>query len=327
MNKSTKDKISLVLPSWNEEETIPAFYEELSKTMDKMNMVQFELIFINDGSTDNTIKIIRELALKDDRVRYINFSRGFGKEAGMLAGLEAATGDYITVMDVDLQEPPYLIEEMYNTLKEDADLDCVALRSNNHKSYGFLRKFLTGCYYKVITSLSDVEMVHGARDCRLMTRQMLNSVLELRESSRYIKGLFSFVGYNTKWLEFEEPDRVAGESYFNIRKLFKYAFGAIVSFSTKPLLISAAFGILFCFIAFVMIIFIITKTLIWGDPVGGWPSLACIMFLCSGLQMFFLGVIGEYISKIYIEAKKRPIYIVKETEKDLKTIKKAKVKE
>jgi len=321
------DKISIVLPSYNEEESIPLFYEEMKKTMEKMKNVNFELIFVNDGSKDNSIGEIRKLAQKDKRVRYINFSRNFGKEAAMLAGLEATTGDYITVMDVDLQEPPYLIEKMYNLLIAEEDYDCIGLRSSDHKSYGFVRKFLTGCYYKVISWLSDVEMISGARDCRLMTRQMLNSVLELRENSRYIKGLFSFVGYNTKWLEYEEPDRVAGTSTFNIRRLFKYAFEAIISFSTKPLLMSAAFGILFCFIAFIMIIFIILKTLIWGDPVSGWPSLVCIIMFCSGLQMLFLGIIGEYISKIYLESKDRPIYIIKDTEEYLnKKVRKEKEK-
>lgn len=311
-------KISIVVPCYNEEESLPLFYEEVNKVTEQMKKkATFEFVFVNDGSKDKTLEELRKLAKKDKRVRYISFSRNFGKEAGMLAGLEHATGDYITTMDADLQDPPTLLEEMFDTL-ETKEYDCCATKSTNRKGYSFLRKIFTKWFYSIIGKISKTEMVPGARDFRLMTRQMVDAILSMKEYNRYSKGLFSFVGFNTKWIDFEIEDRQAGVSKFNFWKLFSYAVEGIVAFSTAPLVFSALVGVLFCVIAFVFIIFIIVKTLIWGDPVGGWPSMVCIMFFVGGIQLFCTGIIGEYLAKTYLETKHRPVYIVKETEKDLK---------
>lgn len=311
-------KISIVVPCYNEEESIPLFYEEVNKVTEQMKKkAKFEFVFVNDGSRDKTLEELRKLAKKDSRVRYISFSRNFGKEAGMLAGLEHATGDYITTMDADLQDPPALLDEMFETL-ESGEYDCCATRSTNRKGYSFLRKTFTKWFYSIIGKISKTEMIPGARDFRLMTRQMVDAIISMKEYNRYSKGLFSFVGFNTKWIEFELEERVAGDTKWNFWKLFAYAIEGIVAFSTTPLVIAALVGIIFCFIAFAMIVFIIAKTLIWGDPVGGWPSMVCIMFFVGGIQLFCTGIIGEYLAKTYLETKHRPVYIVKETEKDLK---------
>ena len=311
-------KISIVVPCYNEEESLPLFYKEVNKVTEKMKAkAEFEFVFVNDGSKDNTLEELRNLAKKDKRVRYISFSRNFGKEAGMLAGLENATGDYITTMDADLQDPPTLLEEMFDTL-ESGEYDCCATKSTNRKGYSFLRKTFTKWFYDIIVKISKTEMVPGARDFRLMTRQMVDAIISMREYNRYSKGLFSFVGFKTKWIDFEIEDRAAGTSKFNFWKLFSYAIEGIVAFSTAPLVFAALVGVIFCFIAFILIIFIIVKTLVWGDPVGGWPSMACIMFFVGGIQLFCTGIIGEYLAKTYLETKHRPVYIVKETEKDLK---------
>ncbi len=311
-------KISIVVPCYNEEESLPLFYKEVNKVTETMKAkAEFEFVFVNDGSKDNTLEELRNLAKKDKRVRYISFSRNFGKEAGMLAGLENATGDYITTMDADLQDPPTLLEEMFDTL-ESGEYDCCATKSTNRKGYSFLRKTFTKWFYDIIGKISKTEMVPGARDFRLMTRQMVDAIISMREYNRYSKGLFSFVGFKTKWIDFEIEDRAAGTSKFNFWKLFSYAIEGIVAFSTAPLVFAALVGVIFCFIAFILIIFIIVKTLVWGDPVGGWPSMACIMFFVGGIQLFCTGIIGEYLAKTYLETKHRPVYIVKETEKNLK---------
>ena len=310
--------ISIVVPCYNEEESIPIFYEEVNKITEKMSKkAKFEFIFVNDGSKDKTLEEFRYLAKGDKRVRYISFSRNFGKEAGMLAGLEAATGDYVTTMDVDLQDPPELLEEMFDTLEE-GKYDCCATKSTNRKGYGFFRKIFTKWFYSIIGRISKTEMVPGARDFRLMTRQMVDAILSMKEYNRYSKGLFSFVGFETKWIDYNITDRVKGKSKFNFWKLFSYAIEGIVAFSTTPLVFAALVGVIFTFVSFIMIIFIIVKTLAWGDPVGGWPSMVCIMFFVGGVQLFCTGIIGEYLSKTYLETKRRPIYIIKETEKDLK---------
>ncbi len=311
-------KISIVVPCYNEEESLPLFYKEVNKVTEKMKAkAEFEFVFVNDGSKDNTLEELRNLAKKDKRVRYISFSRNFGKEAGMLAGLENATGDYITTMDADLQDSPTLLEEMFDTL-ESGEYDCCATKSTNRKGYSFLRKTFTKWFYDIIGKISKTEMVPGARDFRLMTRQMVDAIISMREYNRYSKGLFSFVGFKTKWIDFEIEDRAAGISKFNFWKLFSYAIEGIVAFSTAPLAFAALVGVIFCFIAFILIIFIIVKTLVWGDPVGGWPSMACILFFVGGIQLFCTGIIGEYLAKTYLETKHRPVYIVKETEKNLK---------
>ena len=311
-------KISIVVPCYNEEESLPLFYKAVDKITDKMKKkATFEFVFVNDGSRDKTLEILRDLAKKDNRVRYISFSRNFGKEAAMFAGLENATGDYVTTMDADLQDPPELLEEMFDTL-ESGEYDCCATKSTSRNGYSFFRKLFTGWFYKIIGKLSKTEMVPGARDFRLMTRKMVDAVISMKEYNRYSKGLFSFVGFRTKWIEFENQERVAGTTKWNFWKLFTYAIDGIVGFSTQPLLIAAFLGVLFCLIAFIMIVVIIVKTLAFGDPVSGWPSLACIIFLVGGVNLFCTGIIGEYLAKVYLEVKERPIYIVAETEKDIK---------
>ena len=311
------NKISVIVPCYNEEESIPLFYDTINKLINKMKDVSFELIFVDDGSSDKTINVIKDLSKKDKNVRYISFSRNFGKEAAIYAGLVYSTGDYVTLLDADLQDPPELIEKMYKIITTE-DVDCVGLKTDAHKEYGIFRRFLTRCYYKLISKLSKVEMVPGARDFRLMTRQMVDAILELKEYNRYSKGIFSFVGFKTKWLTYKVPKRVAGSSKWSIFKLFTYAVDAIIGFSTVPLTIAVFVGVLFCLISLVSVIFIIIRTLIFGDPVAGWPSLVCIMFFLSGVQLFCTGISGAYISKTYTEVKDRPIYIVRETEKDLK---------
>ena len=235
----------------------------------------------------------------------------------MYAGLENSKGNYVAIMDADLQDPPEMLEEMYEIVKKE-NYDCVALCTSSHQGYSFLRKILTNCWYKLIGIISSTKQVPGARDFRLMNRKMVDSIINMHEYNRYSKGIFSFVGFDTKWIDYEAPKRVAGESKFNFIKLFKYALEGILAFSTTPLIISAFVGIIFCLVAFITILIIIFKTIVFGDPVGGWPSLACIIIFVSGVQLFFLGIIGMYLSKTYLEVKKRPIYIVKETEESNK---------
>ena len=312
----SKDKISIIVPCYNEEEVLPIFYKEIDRVSKEMKDVSFEFLFINDGSKDKTLEILRDFAKKDNRVRFISFSRNFGKEAGMYAGLENATGDYVAIMDADMQDPPEMVKKMYSII-QDEDYDCVALYTKNHKDYSFVRKFFTKCWYKLIGAISSTPQVPGARDFRLMKRKMVDAIISMREYNRYSKGIFSFVGFKTKWIDYTAPGRVAGVTKWSFWKLFKYALEGILAFSTTPLVISAFIGLIFCLIAFISIIVIIAKTLIWGDPVGGWPSLACIIIFIGGIQLFFFGVMGMYLSKLYLEIKRRPIYIISETEKDI----------
>ena len=309
------EKISIVVPCYNEEESIPLFYEAIIKEFKNIE-ADLEIIFIDDGSKDNTLLEIKKL-IKDKCVKYISFSRNFGKEAAMWAGLNASVGDYVTIMDVDLQDPPALLKEMYRLIKEEK-YDIVGTRRVTRKGEPPIRSFFARCFYKLINKMSNVEMVDGARDYRLITRQVVNSILELKEYNRYSKGLFSFVGFNTKWLEFENIERVAGETKWSFWKLFLYAIEGIVSFTTIPLTLSAVIGIIFCLISFIMIIVIIVKTMIYGDPTSGWPSMVCIIFAVSGIQLLCLGVLGEYMAKLYLEVKNRPIYITKETNVEIK---------
>ena len=316
------DKISVVVSCYNEEESLPLFYKEMERVRkEDFQDVEFEYIFVNDGSKDNTLKEIKNLRENDSKVRYISFSRNFGKEAAMFAGLEAAEGDYVTLMDADLQDPPSLLRQMYDYIKNDG-YDCIGTRRVTRKGEPPIRSFFARIFYKLINKMSKIEMVDGARDYRLMTRQMVDAILQLKEYNRYSKGLFSFVGFNTKWIEYENIERVAGETKWSFWKLFKYAIEGITAFSTTPLIISSVIGLLFCLISFLLIIFIIIRTLIYGDPTSGWPSMVCIIFFVSGVQLFSLGIIGQYLSKTYLEVKHRPIYIVKETEKGETMIKK-----
>lgn len=308
-------KLSIIVPCFNEEESIPYFYDEVKKVTKNMD-IKLELIFVDDGSRDKTLEVIKSKT-DDKEVKYISFSRNFGKEAAMYAGLSMASGDYVTIMDVDLQDPPSLLPEMVRLIEEEG-YDCVATKSTSRNGYSFLRKTFTKWFYDIIGKMSKTEMVPGARDYRLMTRQMVEAVLSMKEYNRYSKGLFSFVGFKTKWIEFENKERVAGTTKWNFWKLFSYALDGIVGFSTAPLTMAAFIGVLFCLIAFIMIIVIIVKTLAFGDPTSGWPSLVCIIFMVSGIQLLCLGVIGEYLAKMYLEVKQRPIYIIKESNVDKK---------
>ena len=312
------EKISVVVSCYNEEKALPLFYEEMERVrkQDFENVADFEYIFVNDGSKDRTLEIIKQLRFKDNKVRYVSFSRNFGKEAAMLAGLDASRGDYVTLMDADLQDPPALLRQMYNVIVSEG-YDSVGTRRVTRKGEPPIRSFFARMFYKIINKMSDIEMVDGARDYRLMKRKVVDSIISLKEYNRYSKGLFSFVGFDTKWIEYENIERVAGETKWSFWKLFKYALEGITAFSTTPLILSSVLGIIFCLIAFLAIIFIIIKTLVYGDPTPGWPSLACIIVFVSGVQLFCMGVIGQYLSKTYLEVKNRPIYIVKETEKDL----------
>ena len=305
-------KITIVVPCYNEQEAIPYFYEEINRVSNTMTSnAEFEFLFVNDGSKDNTLNVLRELGQKDNRVKYISFSRNFGKEAAMYAGLKEANGDYIAIMDADLQDPPALLPEMFACLEE-GEYDCVATRRVTRKGEPKIRSFFATLFYKIMNTISDTEVVDGARDFRLMTKQMVDSIVEIGEYNRFSKGIFGFVGFNTKWLEYENVERVAGKTKWSFWKLFLYSIDGFTAFSTKPLILSTLVGILFCLIALIMIVIIICKTLIFGDPVGGWPSLACIVLFVGGIQLFCSGITGQYLAKTYLEVKNRPIYIVKE---------------
>lgn len=313
-----KDLISIIVPCYNEEESLPIFYKEVNKVLTGMKSIDYEILFINDGSSDETLNVIRKLAISNHRVRYISFSRNFGKEAGMYAGLENSRGDFVAIMDADMQDPPKMIKDMYDILKKNNLYDCVALRTNSHVGYSFVRRFFTNMWYKMVSKISSIQQLPGARDFRLMRRNVVNAIISMKEYNRYTKGMFSYVGFETKWIDYDAPDRIAGNTKFSFFKLLRYAMEGILAFSTTPLIVSAFIGFIFCLISFIAIIVIIIKTLVFGDPVGGWPSLACMIMFVSGVQLFFLGIVGMYLSKMYLEMKKRPIYIVKETEKDLK---------
>lgn len=310
--------LSIVVPCYNEQEALPYFYKEICRVAEEMKSshgADFEFIFVDDGSKDKTLSIARELHKQDARVRYISFSRNFGKEAGILAGLEAAKGDYVAMMDADLQDPPALLPQMLDALLQE-DYDCAATRRTNRKGEPPIRSFFARMFYKIINRLSDADIVDGARDYRLMRRRMVDAILALPEYNRFSKGIFGWVGFKTKWLEYVNVERVAGETKWSFWKLFLYSLEGIVAFTTAPLALASLIGIIFCVLAFVMILFIIVRTLLFGDPTSGWPSLVCIIFLCSGVQLFCMGVLGQYLAKTYMEVKHRPVYIVRETEQD-----------
>lgn len=314
------DKISVIVPCYNEQEALPFFFEAIGKIAGKMKQeynIDYEFVFVDDGSRDRTLEILRDFAKKDERVKYISFSRNFGKESAIYAGLEHVTGDYISMMDADLQDPPELLMEMYQEIKK-GEYDCIGTRRVTRKGEPPIRSFFAHCFYKLMNKISKAEIVDGARDFRLMTRQMVNAILDVKEYNRFSKGIFGWVGFKTKWLEYENIERVAGNTKWSFWKLFLYSLDGIVAFSTVPLSVASAVGMLFLFIAFIMIVFIIAKTLIFGDPVAGYPSMMCVMFFIGGIQLFSIGVLGQYLSKTYLETKNRPIYIIKETEKSEK---------
>lgn len=307
-----KETVSIIVPCYNEEESLELFYKEFNKCIKKNKNINYELMFVNDGSKDKTLEVILELASKDKNIKYISFSRNFGKEAAMYAGLKNSIGDYVAIMDADLQDPPSLLSEMLDILRNE-DYDSVATRRVTRKGEPPIRSFFARLFYKIINKISKADIVDGARDYRLMNRKMVNAIIEMGEYNRFSKGIFGWVGFKTKWLAYENIERVAGETKWNFWKLFLYSLEGIVAFSTLPLTIASLFGILFIFVSFIVILLIIAKTLIFGDPTSGWPSLVCIIFFVSGIQLFCLGIIGQYLSKTYLEVKKRPIYIVDKT--------------
>ena len=312
-----KKLLSVIVPCYNEEQALPIFYEEISNVLKTIKTLEYELIFVDDGSKDNTLNIIKAYSKLDKKVKYISFSRNFGKEAAMIAGLEYSKGDYVTLMDADMQDPPSLLPKMYEILTKE-NYDVIGTRRVTRKGEPKIRSFFSRMFYRIINKMSKTEMVDGARDFRLMKRKVVDAIISMKEYNRYSKGIFSFVGFKTKWLEYENIKRVAGKTKWSFWKLFKYAIEGIVGYSTFPLVLSALIGLVFCLLSFIMIIVIIVKTLIFGDPVSGWPSLMCVIFFIGGIQLFVMGIIGEYLSKTYLETKNRPIYIINETEKDEK---------
>ena len=306
------DKISVAVPCYNEEPALEPFFAAVSAVAEQMPEVAFEFLFIDDGSRDRTLEKMQELAQRDSRVKYISFSRNFGKEAGIYAGLENATGDYVVVMDADLQDPPALLPEMYRSIRQEG-YDCVGSRRVTRKGEPPIRSLFARLFYKLINKMSDAEIVDGARDFQMMSRQVVEAILSMGEYNRFSKGIFGWIGFKKKWLEYENIERVAGETKWSFWQLLLYAIEGIVAFSTTPLVISSVFGLICCVLALVMILVIIARTLIFGDPTSGWPSLVCIMLLLSGIQMLGIGIVGQYLAKTYLETKKRPIYLVRQT--------------
>ena len=311
-------KLSCIIPCYNEEAALPYFLQEIRKVADNMSttfQLDFEILFINDGSRDKTLQILRQAVQEDKRIRYISFARNFGKEAAMYAGFQNCTGDYAAVMDADMQDPPSLLPEMYQALQS-GEYDSVATRRVTRKGEPPIRSFFARCFYKLINRISDADIVDGARDFRLMTRQMVDAILSMTEYNRFSKGIFGWVGFRTKWLPYENVERVAGETKWSFWKLFLYSLEGITAFSTAPLAIASIAGILLCIVALLFVCVVLVKTLAFGDAVGGWPSMMCVILFLGGVQLFCMGILGQYLAKTYLKTKKRPIYIVQETNED-----------
>ena len=313
---NAKEKISVIVPCYNEEESINLFYERIIKLAKKMNTVEFEFIFIDDGSKDSTISEIKKLAVSDSRVKYISFSRNFGKEAAMYAGLQKSTGDYSVIIDVDLQHPPELIETMYEKINNE-DCDCVATRRKDRDGEPVIRSYLSRKFYKIINKISSTEIVEGATDYRLMRRVMVEAILNVKEYNRFSKGIFEWVGFRTKWISIKNEQRQAGQTTWSFWSLLKYSMEGFLAYSTVPLLVSSIAGISLFLLSIIYGIYIVCKTLIVGENVTGWPTIACLVLFLSGIQLLCVGILGQYLAKTYLESKKRPIYIAKETEEDL----------
>ena len=312
----TRELLSLIIPCFNEEEAIPIFYNETVKVLKGMD-IDYEFLFIDDGSKDKSLERMVELAKKDDKVFYYSFSRNFGKEAAMYAGLKNAKGDYVTIMDVDLQDPPALLPEMLDKIRNEG-YDSVATRRKDRKGESKIRSFFADSFYKIINKISDADIVSGARDYRLMRRKMVDAVIAMSECNRFSKGIFGWVGFNTYWLSFENVERSVGTTKWNFWKLFKYAISGIVNFSNTPLDIASFFGVFMTILSFFILVFIVIRKLMFGDPVQGWTSTICVIIFIGGIQLFSIGIIGQYIGKIYMETKNRPVYIVsKSNDKDI----------
>lgn len=312
------DKISIIVPCYNEEDAIPVFYGAITGIARQMaKKAEFEIIFVDDGSSDKTLEVAKKLSQQDSRVGYISFSRNFGKEAALYAGLKKASGDYIATMDVDLQDPPSLLPGMYETMQNEG-YDCIATRRVSRKGEPPIRSFFARLFYRLINKISKTEIVDGARDYRLMKRCVVDAIISVKEYNRFSKGIFSWVGFKNKWIEYENVERAAGETKWSFWKLFLYSLDGIVAFSTIPLAIASVAGILACFAAFIMICTIVIKTLVWGDPVAGYPSLICVILFMGGVQLLCVGILGQYLSKTYLETKRRPIFITKEESTDIR---------
>lgn len=309
-------KLTVIVPCYNEQESLPLFFDEIVRVSNLMkDKVAFEVLYINDGSTDGTLEEMKELRKKDSRMKYISFSRNFGKEAAMYAGLEHATGDYVAIIDADLQHPPAMLLDMYEGIVNEG-YDCVAAKRVTRKGEPKIRSFFSRRFYKLISKLSKIEIVEGAVDYRLMTRPMVEAILKMSEKNRFTKGIFGWIGFHTKWIPYENVERVAGTTKWSFWKLLKYSMEGIIGFSTAPLAMSSILGIAFCMIAFLAIVYIVIKTIIWGDPTSGWPSLACLILMIGGIQLFCMGILGQYLGKAYIEVKNRPIYLASIVEID-----------
>ena len=306
-----KPIISTVAPCYNEEAAIPLFYQELCRVAEEMADAEFEFLFVDDGSKDGTLEILRELNQRDARVHYVSFSRNFGKEAGIYAGLQNVSGDFVAILDADMQDPPSLLPEMYRIVSEE-EYDCVGTRRVTRKGEPPVRSMFARIFYRLMNRISKTEVVDGARDFQLMSRKVVDAVLSVGEYNRFSKGIFGWVGFKKKWLEYENVERVAGETKWSFWSLFIYALDGIIAFSTAPLVISSIVGILLCVVSFVLILIVVIKTLVWGDPVAGYPSLVCIICFISGIQLLCMGILGQYLAKTYLETKKRPVYLIRE---------------
>lgn len=310
--KTYEKVLSIIVPCYNEEESVPLFYDEVLKQEGFFHKkdIELEFIFVDDGSKDNTVGAVKKLNEKDERVHLVSFSRNFGKEAAILAGLEKAKGDFTVLMDADLQDPPSILPEMYEYIEQ--GYDSVATRRVDRKGEPPIRSFFARRFYGLMRKISKTEIVDGARDYRLMTRQVTDAILAMKEYNRFSKGIFGWVGYKTKWMEYENVQRVAGETKWSFWKLFLYSLDGIMAFSTVPLSIASIFGIIFCAVAFIFMAFIFVRALIYGDPVAGWPSTVCIISFIGGVQLLCLGIMGQYMSKLYMEVKDRPKYLIKD---------------
>lgn len=308
-------KVNLIVPCYNEAEALPLFKDELNKVIQTLDQYTFEILLINDGSTDTTLSVMKEICDTDSHYKYISFSRNFGKEAAMYAGFCNSDGDYAAIMDADMQDPPALLPDMLHCL-ETEDYDSVATRRVSRIGEPKIRSFFARNFYKLINKISDADVVDGARDFRLMKREMIDSIVAMCEYNRFSKGIFGWIGFKTKWLEYENVNRIAGETKWSFWGLFKYAVDGIINFSETPMSLASGLGIFLTIFSFLMVIFIIIRKEIFGDPVAGWPSLACIIIFIAGLQFLCMGIMGKYIAKTYLEVKNRPHYIVSETNKD-----------
>lgn len=312
--------LSIIVPCYNEEESLPYFFEELSGVLQEMKDISWELLFVNDGSKDHTLDVLKELS-KNEHVYYLSFSRNFGKEAAMYAGFCNAKGDYVAVMDADLQDPPSLLPQMLELLQT-GEYDSVATRRVTRKGEPPIRSWFAKKFYQLINRISDADIVDGARDFRLMKREMVDAIAAMSEYNRFSKGIFGWVGFRTCWLPYENAERVAGETKWSFWKLFKYAVNGIINFSQAPLVFSSVMGSVITLISFVMIVVVVVRRLIWGDPVAGWASTICIVMFIGGVQLFCLGIMGQYIAKTYMESKNRPHYIIADSNmEDVKRLK------